>query len=45
MPSQIQFGETKKRFEVVEYALVEIKNGAYNPQDLYIYSRGNDDSE
>lgn len=27
----------KERFEIVEYALVEIRNGAYNPQDLYTY--------
>lgn len=37
--------QNKRRFEVVEYALVEIKDGAYNPQDLYLYKRGNDNNE
>lgn len=32
----------KRQLEVVEYALVEIKDGKYNPKDLEIYGKGED---
>lgn len=30
----------KRQLEVVEYALVEVKDGKYNPKDLAIYGKG-----